>query len=204
MARHSLDRPPHPRQLWRRWHRWLWRHLPLVVLLTMLTALALADGAYVRWGDDVSPDSAVGLVSATAGTALLLAGWIGYVLRRTLALRGRLQTWQAWHMVAGVLALGLILMHAAGNTNARTGSYALAATLALAFSGGVGRLVDRYAIRALARLPLGDAAERKALGVELVRVWRRLHLLLAGAALGLIAWHITVAAGLIGLLWWGR
>lgn len=150
---------------------------------------------------DLSPDSVFGLACAIGGTLLILAAWVGYVIRRVGAVRrGRLQSWQTWHAVAGTLGLALVLTHAGGNLNVRTGTYALAGVLALVISGVVGRILDGYAKRWLARLPVGAPATRRALAGELARVWRRLHVLLAGAALGLIAWHIWVAIGLLWLL----
>lgn len=150
---------------------------------------------------DLSPDSLFGLVCATAGTLLILTSWVGYVVRRVGAVRrGRLQTWQTGHMVAGVLGLVFVLAHADGNLNARTGTYALVGLVALVASGVLGRILDAYAKRWLARLPIGEPATRRALATELLRVWRRLHILLAAAALGLIAWHVWVAIGLLWLL----
>lgn len=105
---------------------------------------------------DVSPDSMMGYAFAIAGTALLLLVALGYVVRKRLGRRwpGRLHTFLAWHIVGGVLGLLLILMHAAGNFNPRSGTYALYGLIAVVASGFVGRLLDRFAPRLAAAAAL--------------------------------------------------
>jgi hypothetical protein len=105
---------------------------------------------------DVSPDSFMGYAFAIAGTALLLLVALGYTIRKRLGRRwpGRLHTFLAWHIVGGLLGLLLILMHAAGNFNPRSGTYALYGLIALVASGIVGRLLDRFAPRLAAAAAL--------------------------------------------------
>ena len=120
---------------------------------------------YLR-SNDVSPDSWDGYIFAIAGTALLLLVGLGYTLRRRLrrARHGLLHTALSWHMVGGLLALLLILMHAAGNFHPRTGTFALCSLIALVVSGIIGKQLDRIAPRLAARAALktltSDGEER--------------------------------------------
>ncbi len=106
--------------------------------------------------NDVSPDSIYGYGFAIAGTVLLLLVGLGYVLRKRVSKRGpgRLHTFLAWHMVGGLLGLVLILMHAAGNFNPRTGTYALYGLIGVVISGVIGRALDRLSPRQAAKAAL--------------------------------------------------
>ena len=110
---------------------------------------------YLHSGD-VSPDSFYGFAFAIAGTLLLLLVGVGYSLRKRLRRNwsGLLHTVLTWHIVGGSLALALILMHAAGNFNPRTGTYALYGLIALVVSGFIGKLLDRMAPRRAAQAAL--------------------------------------------------
>lgn len=128
-------------------------------------ALVYVYFGYLR-GGDVSPDSRYGYIFAVVGTLLLALVGIGYTLRkrwRRLRL-GLLHTALSWHMVGGVLALALILMHAAGNFHPRTGTYALISLIALVVSGIIGKQLDRIAPRLAAKSALktvsSDGEER--------------------------------------------
>lgn len=92
---------------------------------------------------------------AIGGTTLLLLVGIGYALRKRLR-RGpaRLHTFLAWHMVGGLLGLVLILMHAAGNFNPRSGTYALYGLIGVVMSGVIGRVIDRLSPRLAAKAAL--------------------------------------------------
>jgi hypothetical protein len=127
------------------------------------TLFALASGAalaylYTKYArtTDVSPDSFMGYAFAIAGTALLLLVALGYAIRKRLGRRwpGRLHTFLAWHIVGGLLSLLLILMHAAGNFNPRSGTYALYGLIGVVASGIVGRILDRFAPRLAAAAAL--------------------------------------------------
>lgn len=92
---------------------------------------------------------------AIAGTSLLLLVGIGYALRKRLGHKaGRLHTFLAWHMVGGLLGLALIFMHAAGNFNPRTGTYALYGLIGVVISGIIGRVIDRLSPRRAAKAAL--------------------------------------------------
>ena len=116
--------------------------------------------AYYLHSGDVSPDSRYGYIFAIAGTALLALVGLGYTLRKRLQrLRyGLLHAALSWHMVGGILALILILMHAAGNFHPRTGTYALCSLIALVVSGIIGKQLDRIAPRLAARAALKTLA----------------------------------------------
>jgi hypothetical protein len=141
------------------------QHAAALAGLTIGAALALLYARYLR-GDDVAPDSIYGLGFAIAGTALLLLVGIGFVLRKRLRHHwsGRLHTALAWHMVGGLLGLALIFMHAAGNFNPRSGTYALYGLMAVVVSGVVGRVLDRVCPRmaaASALATLGTDGEER-------------------------------------------
>ncbi len=125
-----------------------------------ITALVTGIGLaflylYYSRTNDVSPDSLYGYGFAIAGTVLLLLVGVGYVLRKRLLRHwGRLHTFLAWHMVGGLLGLLLILMHAAGNFNMRTGTYALWGLIGVVISGLIGRVFDRFAPRLAAKAAL--------------------------------------------------
>jgi hypothetical protein len=133
--------------------------------VAMGIVLALLYVHYLR-SDDVAPDSIYGLGFAIAGTTLLLLVGLGLMIRKRLRRHwaGRLHTLLAWHMVGGVLGLALILMHAAGNFNPRSGTYALYGVIAAVVSGGVGRALDRVCPRmaaASALATLGPDGEER-------------------------------------------
>jgi hypothetical protein len=67
---------------------------------------------------------------------------------------GLLHTALTWHIIGGLLALALIVMHAAGNFHPRTGTYALCSLIALVVSGIIGKQLDRVAPRLAARVAL--------------------------------------------------
>src|SRR5579885_3652757 len=105
---------------------------------------------------DVSPDSMYGYGFAVGGTLLLLLVGLFYTLRKRLGRRwpGRLHAFLAWHMVGGLLGLALIFMHAVGNFNPRTGTYALYGLIGVVISGVIGRGLDRLSPRLAARAAL--------------------------------------------------
>lgn len=134
------------------------RSLRMAPLLTLVAAVGMVAlyWLYLR-SADVSPDSVVGYGFAIAGTTLLVAVGVGYVLRKRVKRNwsGLLHGALRWHIAGGVLALLLILMHAAGNFHPRTGTYALVSLIALVVSGIVGKALDRVAPHLAARAALG-------------------------------------------------
>ncbi|MGO8949518.1 MAG: hypothetical protein ACLQUY_18085 [Ktedonobacterales bacterium] len=151
-ARPEAVRPPRLRWL-ARWSRS--EKQAAVGGLLLGCGLAYVYTCYLR-GVDVSPDSRCGYVFAIAGTVLLALVGIGYTLRKRLRRSriGLLHTALSWHMVGGILALALVLMHASGNFHPRTGTYALCSLIALVVSGIVGKQLDRIAPRLAAQAAL--------------------------------------------------
>lgn len=125
--------------------------------VAVLTGVGLAY-LYIMYqqSNDASPDSIYGYGFAIGGTALLLLVGLGYVLRKRVGRRkpGRLHALLAWHMAGGLLGLVLILMHADGNFNPRTGTYALYGLIGVVVSGVIGRVLDRLSPRMAARVAL--------------------------------------------------
>ncbi|HEY7354944.1 MAG TPA: hypothetical protein VH590_00715 [Ktedonobacterales bacterium] len=117
--------------------------------------LAYLYTAYLR-SKDVSPDSIYGYGFAITGTTLLLLVGVVYPLRKRLGRRkpGRVHAFLAWHMVGGLLGLALIFMHAVGNFNPRSGTYALYGLIGVVISGVIGRVLDRFSPRLAARAAL--------------------------------------------------
>ena len=127
------------------------------VVLSTATGVGLAYlyTLYLR-SKDVAPDSIYGYGFAIIGTALLVLVGAGYALRKRLGRRwaGRLHTYLAWHMAGGLLGLVLILMHATGNFNPRSGTYALYGLIGVVISGVIGRVLDRLSPRLAAKAAL--------------------------------------------------
>lgn len=263
--------------------------------VALVVALGLAYLYYVWYqrSGDVSPDSIYGYGFAIVGTLLLLIVGIGYIMRKRRRRQWirRLHTVLAWHVWGGLLGLLLIVMHAAGNFNPRSGTYALYGLIALIVSGIIGRVLDRVApllaaraaLRVLTtsgeerlddlerqlrakrgperhrraesspprasgvpwdigyydldpeietiptlvglgadRAPAAHAASHRSLSlrevkrevraiesamgseeffIQLVRVWRHLHILISLAFLGLLIWHLVYAAQLLMNTW---
>lgn len=128
-----------------------------IALISLLIGggMAYVYAMYLR-SQDISPDSVYGYGFAIAGTLLLALVGAGYVARKRLHRQwsGLLHTALTWHIVGGMLGLALILMHAAGNFNPRTGTYALYSLIALVVSGVIGRQFDRIAPRLAVRAAL--------------------------------------------------
>lgn len=135
------------------WSRSQWWAAVMALLLG--GGLAYGYLTYLR-GGDVSPDSFYGYLFAIGGTVLLALTGIGYVLRKRLLRRrfGLLHVALSWHVVGGLLGLGLILAHSVGNFHPRTGTYALYSLIALVISGIIGKQLDRLAPRLAARAAL--------------------------------------------------
>jgi hypothetical protein len=127
----------------------------LLGMFMTIAVVAVGGSCYVwysQFGDDVAPDSMVGLIFAVAGTMCFILAALLYMIQRRSHRRaiGQLHASLQWHIFLAIMGLALLLMHSFGNFNARTGTYALYGLLALVVSGLVGCLVDRIMPRLIA------------------------------------------------------
>ncbi|HEU5438077.1 MAG TPA: hypothetical protein VFU88_02210 [Ktedonobacterales bacterium] len=140
---------------------WVSRIIALAAGLGMVFVYRL----YLR-SDDVAPDSVAGLIFASFGTGMLALVGLGYVVRKRIRRHAarRLHEALAWHIAGAMLGVLLIFLHAAGNFNPRSGTYALWGLIAVAVSGVIGRLIDRLCPRlaaaAAARAMTAEGEER--------------------------------------------
>lgn len=117
-------------------------------LLVSVGILAISFG-FFAWSthvsDDMGGDSFAGLVFAVASTVFLFLAALALSLRRRAHKQavGGLNAVLNWHVCFGVIALILVFLHAFGNVNPRTGTYALYGMIALVISGAIGRILDR-------------------------------------------------------------
>jgi hypothetical protein len=174
----------------------------LTAAVAMLCAGAVLAYVYTVWyprTGDVAPDSVYGYGFAIAGTGLLLATGLGYTVRKRWRHHwaGRMHTLLAWHMAGALLGLVLILMHAAGNFNARSGTFALYGLLGLIVSGMIGQALDRVCPWLEGRAAMQGAMRREQLYLQLMHTWRHVHILLSLVFLGLLVWHLIYAATLL-------
>ncbi len=218
---------------WKAWtgeRGYPWFYIPftktwLLALLVTLISVAMAGSIYLwysQFGNDIAPDSTIGLIFASAGTLCFLLSATLYIRHRHSQRRkaGQLNGSLHWHIFLAILSLILLLMHSFGNFNARTGTYALYGLIALVVSGVIGRLMDRIMPRLLAaevakRLTLQEVCElnvrlQQAMDQELkrsaqnedfyravIRYWRIFHVALALVTVGLVAWHLVFVVQLL-------
>jgi hypothetical protein len=95
------------------------------------------------------PGGAFGLACGIGGSLLILAN-LAYLLRRNwlTGLPGSLTLWMTSHVATGVLALLLILAHAAMAPRNTVGGHALMALAALLVTGAIGRYFYAFVPRA--------------------------------------------------------
>ncbi len=129
-----------------------WKTSLLVTMVIIVASVVF----YVWYGNVVGDrhgDSVAGLIFAVAGTFFMIMAAVGFTLRRQARKRyvGQLNTLLNWHVCFGVLALVMIVLHAFGNFNPRSGTYALYAMIALVIAGIIGRALDRMMPRFIAQ-----------------------------------------------------
>ncbi|MHB8599058.1 MAG: hypothetical protein ACYDER_19875 [Ktedonobacteraceae bacterium] len=194
----------------------------LLSLCVTFIVVAVAGGFYLwysQFGNDIAPDSTIGLLFASAGTLCFILAAILYMRHR------RSQRWKAgqlnaslhWHIFLAILSLALLLMHSFGNFNVRTGTYALYGLIALVVSGLVGRLTDRIMPRLIAsevvntltlqeenvqsERAITQQVERSAQNEQfyrsVIRYWRLFHVALALLTVGLVIWHLVFVVQLL-------
>jgi hypothetical protein len=138
---------------------WLFFHLSGQQKLTLLVSLVIVaiSVGFFLWCTDVSDDrggdSFVGLVFALTSMIFLSLAAVAFSLQRRARKRsvGELNAVLNWHICFGMIALVMVFLHADGNYNPRTGTYALYALVALVISGMVGRTLDRLMPRLIAQ-----------------------------------------------------
>jgi len=108
---------------------------------------------YTSVSNDPTPDSIAGYGYAIAGTIFMFLAALSYTHYRRSRKRGvgKLNGALCWHVSFGIIALVLLCLHTFGNTNPRSGTYALYGMIALVISGIIGRLFDRILPKLIAQ-----------------------------------------------------
>ena len=139
------------------------------------------------------PSGPVGLTLGMVGLAVILLSLL-YVLRKRFAsLRhtGSLRGWLAWHVLAGIVGPGAILLHSAFAPSSAAGLLAFAAMWVVVLSGFAGRYIHVHVPKTLDGRELGLDEVRARIGVY----GRKL------AALGVDASHLMTAPAPRRLEW---
>lgn len=128
----------------------------LISLLTTLGIIVLALVSllvYIRVSDDRSPFGLAGLAYGIAALLFMILATLAYTLFRHSRKRvvSALNASLHWHISFGVIALFLVFLHSFGNFEPISGTYALYAFVALVISGLIGRTLDHFLPRLIAR-----------------------------------------------------
>lgn len=128
----------------------------LISLLATLGMIVLALASlliYTRVSDDRSPFGLAGLAYGIAGLLFMGLASLAYTLLRRSHKRvvGTLNASLYWHISFGVIALFLVFLHSFGNFEPVSGTYALCALVSLVISGLIGRTLDHFLPRLIAR-----------------------------------------------------
>lgn len=119
------------------------------VVLCVSSLILVGSVGFFLWcisvSNDTGGDSFAGLVFAIASTVFMFLAAVSFSLRRRARQRsvGQLNAFLNWHICFGIIALVMVFLHAFGNYNPRTGTYALYGMIALVISGFIGRALDR-------------------------------------------------------------
>ncbi|HZO73330.1 MAG TPA: hypothetical protein VFB60_14110 [Ktedonobacteraceae bacterium] len=133
-----------------------WSRSRMASIMVALILVALGIAAFVwalRFSGDASPDSITGYSFAISGTFFMLLAAVRYALYRRSRKRavGKLNGSLHWHMAFGSIGLVLLCLHSFGNLNPRSGTYALWGMIALVISGIIGRTIDHFTPRKIAK-----------------------------------------------------
>lgn len=125
-------------------------------LLVVILGIGVGGAFYIwykRFGAAPYPFGTVGIGYGIAGTICLILAALLYTLRRRSRKRavGQLNAGLQWHIGFAVLGLALLFMHSFGYFNPISGTYAFLGMLALVISGFVGRVLDSFLPRLIAR-----------------------------------------------------
>jgi hypothetical protein len=134
----------HPRRSW---------YTGLTITLIVTGVCGAFYNWYIHSGNDTFPGGTVGLIYAAIGTVFFILAAILYTLRRRSRKRaiGELNAALSWHVFFAIMALLVLFMHALGNFELISGTYALFGMFVLAISGIVGRMLDQLVPRLIAR-----------------------------------------------------
>jgi len=138
------------------WHFFHTSHQWKLSSLVSLLILAISVVFFVwctRVSNDLGGDSFAGLVFAVGSTVFMIMAAVGFTLKRQARKRavGELNTSLHWHICFSVIALVMVFLHAFGNYNPRSGTYALYGMIALVICGIIGRILDRMVPRIIAQ-----------------------------------------------------
>lgn len=134
---------------------WSRSRMASIIAALVLVALGIAVFLWaIRFSGDATPDSVVGYGLAIAGTFFMLLAAVRYGLYRRSRKRavGKLNSSLHWHIAFGMIGLVLLCLHSFGNLNPRSGTYALWGMIALVISGMVGRAIDHFTPRKIAKV----------------------------------------------------
>ncbi|MFL5628469.1 MAG: hypothetical protein ACJ788_23050 [Ktedonobacteraceae bacterium] len=134
------------------YHRRPWR-IGLIVTIIVIGLCSAFYYWYSQSGYDTSPASGAGLTYALIGTLFFILAAMLYSLRRRSRKRvlGELNVALNWHVFFALMGLATLFMHSFGHFEAISGTYALIGTVILTLSGLVGRMLDQFVPRLIAR-----------------------------------------------------
>ncbi len=96
--------------------------------------------------EQLKPTSILGLIFGVAATALICLNLL-YLLRRSRIgewVAGTLQYWLSLHMVTGLVALILLMLHSGMEIRNNPGGHAFVGVIILVITGGIGRYIYSY------------------------------------------------------------
>ncbi len=135
------------------YHRRSW-YTGLTVTLFVTGLCGAFYSWYIKSGNDTFPGGTVGLIYAAIGTLFFILATTLYTLRRRRARKraiGELNADLNWHVFFAIIGLIVLFMHALGNFELISGTFALIGLFVLAISGIVGRMLDQFVPRLIAR-----------------------------------------------------
>lgn len=96
--------------------------------------------------EQLKPTSILGLIFGIAATALICLNLL-YLLRRSRIgewISGTLQYWLSLHMVTGLVAMILLMLHSGMEIRNNSGGHAFIGVIILVITGGIGRYIYSY------------------------------------------------------------
>jgi dihydropyrimidine dehydrogenase (NAD+) subunit PreT len=99
-----------------------------------------------EWHEQLKPTSILGVIFGVSATGLICLNLL-YLLRRSRIgewVSGTLQYWLSLHMVTGLLAMVLLLLHSGMEIRNNPGGHAFIGVIILVVTGGIGRYIYSY------------------------------------------------------------